>query len=299
MAVAGALVSVRNQDRSAFARLDVPGSVLAVGGLVCLVYGFSQASGAGWTGLSTVTLLVVGVTLLIVFAGVERRTRQPLVPLRLFADRTRAAAYLGITLAGAAIFGVLLIMTYYLQGVLRFSPLKTGLGFLPFALAAVVASTVASNAALRRFGPKVVVPAGMALGVAGAGWLSRIGLHTSYLTGIAPALVLIGLAGGTVVVSSLDLGVAGTDSADAGAASGLVNSSLQIGGSVGAAVLNTLAVGAAASYLSIHHTAPQALQAASLHGDRAALTALPIIFLVGGVVTAVVYRPSKTAVRAA
>ena len=210
VALAGAAVLVTNQQRSRSAALDVPGSLLAVGGLVAIVYGFSEASANGWGSGLTISLIAGGVLLLAVFAVVERRVGQPLVLPAIIGDRIRATAYLGAVIAGLGLIGMFLLVTYYLQGVLGFTPLQAGLAFLPFIAGVTVAANVVSNVGLRRLGPKVIVPAGLVIAAAGAAWLTRIGTHGRYATVVAPALVLLGLGLGCAVVSAFSLGPAGT-----------------------------------------------------------------------------------------
>src|SRR6202012_2505293 len=163
IALAGAVPLIANQPRNPGARLDVPGSLLAVGGLVGIVFGFSQVAADGWGAASTIGPIVAGAALLGAFIALERRVAHPLVPLGIIANRTRGPAYLSALIAGIGLIGAFLLITYYLQDVLGFSPLEAGLAFLPFIAGVVVAANFVSNRGLERFGPKVVVPAGMIL----------------------------------------------------------------------------------------------------------------------------------------
>ena len=296
-ALAGAVPLIKNQPRNREAPLDVPGSLLVASGLVATVYGFSEASTSGWDSALTIGLLAAGIVLLGAFAVVERRVTHPLVPLYIITDRTRGTAYLGAVIAGIGLIGTFLLVTYYLQGVLGFTPLQAGLAFLPFVAGIVVAANFVSNIGLQRFGPKVVVPAGMVLAAGAASLLTGISSRGSYGTHVAPALVLMGLGVGCVVTSAFSLGPAGARPADTGVAAALVNSSNQIGGSLGAALLNTIAATAAASYLAGHapHTSPLA---ATVHGDITAFTFLTALFAAGAVVTALLYpRQPRLATR--
>jgi EmrB/QacA subfamily drug resistance transporter len=289
-ALAGAIPLVRNQQRNSGARLDVPGSLLVASGLVAVVYGFSQAAVDGWSSASTIAPIAAGVVLLGSFIVVEYRVAHPLVPLGIIADRIRGTAYLGALIAGIGLIGTFLLVTYYLQGVLEFSPLRAGLAFLPFIAGVIASANFVSNVGLDRFGPKRIVPAGMILAAAAAGLLTRIGVHGGYGTSVAPALVLIGLGLGCIVTPAFSLGPAGARPADAGVAAALVNSSNQVGGSLGAALLNTIAATAAASYLT--RNAPHvSLQSATVHGDIIAFTFLTGLFVAGAVVTALLYPP--------
>jgi predicted MFS family arabinose efflux permease len=293
IALIGAATLVTGPRPSRAARLDVPGSVLAVGGLVGIVYGFSEASTSGWGSGLAVGPLAGGVLLLAVFVLVERRSAHPLRPLSVVADRVRGTAYLGTLIGTFGIIGMFLLLTFYLQQVLGFSPVKAGLAFLPFIVSVGVASGVVSNRALRRLGPKVVVPAGLLLAAAGAAWLTRIGPHGSYGYDVAPALVLIGLGVACAVVTAFSLGPVGTRPADTGVAAAMVNTSNQVGGSLGAALLNTIAANAAASYLASHPAAADA----AVHGDVKAFTFLAALLVVGAVITGILH-PSKATVAA-
>ncbi len=206
-----------------------------------------------------------GVVLLGAFVVAERRVTHPLVPLGIIADRTRGPAYLGALISGIGLIGAFLLITYYLQGVLGFSPLRAGLAFLPFIVGVVIAANFVSNVGLKRIGPKVIVPVGMILGAGAAVWLTGLGVQGDYGTRVAPALVLLGLGTGAVVTIAFGLGPAGARAADSGVAAALVNSSNQVGGSLGAALLNTIAASAAANYLS---RPPAARQPAVRHRAR-------------------------------
>jgi hypothetical protein len=180
---------------------------------------------------------------------------------------------------------------------LGFSPLRAGLAFLPFIVGVVVMANFVSNRGLERFGPKVIVPAGMILVAGAAAWLAGLGVHDGYGTRVAPALVLMGLGTGAIVTSAFSLGPAGTRPADSGVAAALVNSSNQIGGSLGAALLNTIAATATANYLTAH--APHvSVAAATVHGDATAFVFLVFFFAAGAVVTALLF-PRRQPVRQA
>ncbi len=296
VALAGAATLITSQARSAGARLDVPGSILAAAGLAAIVYGFSAASTDGWGSGLTIGFIAGGVALLGAFVLVERWVRHPLVPLAILTDRIRGAAYLGAVIAGIGIIGLFLLLTYYLQGVLGFTPLQAGLAFLPFIGGITVAANIVSNGGLARLGPKVIVPAGLILAAAGAAWLTRIGVHGSYGLDVAPALVLVGFGVSCAVVSAFTLGPAGARPADTGVAAALVNSSNQVGGSLGAALLNTIAAGSAAAYLARHAGAPSAA-AATVHGDITAFTFLAVLLAAGAVLTGLLY-PRRAVVAA-
>jgi EmrB/QacA subfamily drug resistance transporter len=290
-ALTGAITLIARQPRSRGAGFDVPGSVLAVGGLTAILYGFSEVSTAGWGGAPTIGLLAGGVALLAAFVFVERRAAHPLLPLAVVTDRLRGAAYLGAVIGGIGIIGMFLLLTYYFQGILGFSPVQAGLAFLPFIAAVVVAANVVSNVALGRLGPKVIVPVGLLLAAAGALWLTRIGPHGSYGADVAPALVLAGIGTSCAVVTAFTLGPAGGRPSDVGVAASMVNSSNQVGGSLGAALLNTIAADATATYLAGHRSAAS-LVAATVHGDVIAFAFLAALFAAGAIITALLH-PGK------
>ena len=297
VALVGSVTLLINQERTSGATLDVPGSLIAVGGLVAIVFGFSQAATRGWSDPVILGLIIGGLALLASFVLVERFVRHPLVPLYVLADRTRGAAYLGLLFGGMGVIGMFLLITYYFQTTLGYTPLSAGLAFLPFVFGVFLTANVVSTFALRRFGPKVVVPSGMIAGALGAAWLTQLGVHSGYAGHVAPALVLFGIGISAILVPAFNLGPTGTKPADAGVASSLVNSSNQIGSSLGAALLNTIAASAAVSYVALHGKTPSVLPAATVHGDVTAFTVLIAMFALGALVTGFLY-PRRSAVTA-
>jgi EmrB/QacA subfamily drug resistance transporter len=286
----GALTLLTGQRRDTTATLDVPGSLLAAAGLIGVVYGLSNASSSGWSDPVTLTPMIAGIALLVGFVFVEGRVTRPLVPLNIPANRSRGAAYLGAVIAGMAASGMFLLVTYYLQSTLGFTPLQTGVAFLPFIGGAIIGANVVSNVGLPRFGPKVVVPVGMLIAAAATLWLAQIDVGSGYGLGVAPALALLGLGATGPLIAAFSLGSAVTAAADTGVASALVNSSNQIGASLGAALLNTLTANGARSYLTAHPARPPALIAATLHGNAVAFTTMTVLLIVGAVATALIHR---------
>jgi MFS family permease len=189
-----------------------------------------------------------------------------LLPLPIILNRFRGGAYLAIGLSAIGVFGIFLFLTYYLQLTLAYSPVKSGLAFLPMIAAIVVASTTSSGALMPRFGPRPLIPAGLLAAAGGLALLaSQLGLHTSYLGWILPALLLMGAGLGLVFGCALNTATYGTAAADAGVASALVNTNQQVGGSIGTALLNTLATSALTSYVLAHGRSPLALAQAAVH----------------------------------
>jgi EmrB/QacA subfamily drug resistance transporter len=266
IAVAGAVRLLAAHPRDPDVHIDWPGTVLVVAGLVALVYGLSEADTAGWGAPATLALLAAGLVLLAAFVLVERRVQHPLLPLRIVLDRFRGGAYLAIGLSAIGIFGIFLFLTYYFQLSLAYSPVKSGLGFLPMIAAIVVASTASSGVLMPRVGPRPLIPAGLFLTAVGLGLLAlQLGLRTSYLDWILPALLLVGAGLGLVFGCALNAATYGTGAADAGVASALVNTNQQVGGSIGTALLNTLAASALTSYVLAHGHSPLAVAQGAVH----------------------------------
>src|SRR3954463_6354303 len=230
---------------------DIPGALVATGGLALLVYGFTEASIHGWTAPLTPTLLAVSVVLLALFVGWEQRAKNPMLPLRIVLDRNRGGSYLAFLLATMGMFATFLFLTYYFQGVLGYSALKAGIAFLPFPLGIITSSTIASRT-LPRFGPRVLATGGFSLAVLGMLWLTQLPADSAYLTHVVPSMLLISLGMGHVFVPLSSTALLGVPNHDAGAASALVNTMQQVGGSLGVAFLNTIATSATVAYAAAH-----------------------------------------------
>ncbi|MEZ0091387.1 MFS transporter [Streptacidiphilus sp. EB129] len=255
VAAAGAvpwLVDRRPGDRGEklSARLDIPGALLGCGGLATVVYALSHAERDGWTDPGTLALFGTGAGLLAAFAVVEARTGSPLLPARILADRTRFAVYLTIGLAAVAMFGVFFFLTYYQQTVLGYRPLRTGLGFLPLVGAMLVAATRISARLLPHVAPRTLIIPGLLTAAAGLWLLTGLDVHSSWTTLVLPAQILIGLGLGAVAMPCIATATLGVAERDAGIASATVNTAQQIGASLGTALLNTIAAGAATRALT-------------------------------------------------
>ncbi len=269
--------------------MHIPGILSVSGGLFALVFGFSHAQTASWTNPATIAMLAAGLALLALFAWVEGRIEHPLLPLRVLADRNRGASFLAIGIAGAAIFGVFLFLTYYLQQTRGYSPITTGLAFLPMTAAIMTSAVLANTKLLARFGPRPLVVIGMLLGAAGMFVLTRLGVHSGYAAEILPALLVMGIGFGFVISSSMNTATLGVRPADAGVASATVNASQQVGGSLGVALLSTLAAGAASSYLGGRPSAAL-LAGAAVHGYTTAFAWAGAIFLAGALVSGLLFE---------
>ena len=299
VAIAGALRLVHNQRPAQRPRLDFPGILSVSGGLFALVFGFSHAQTASWSSPVTIGLLVAGVALLALFARIEGRVEHPLLPLRVLADRNRGASFLSIGIAGAAIFGVFLFLTYYLQQTRGYSPISTGLAFLPMTAVIMTSAVLANTRLLARFGPRPLVVVGMLLGAAGMFFLTRLGLHSGYAAHILPALLAMGVGFGFVISSSMNSATLGVRPSDTGVASATINASQQVGGSLGIALLSTLAASAAMSYLGAGRPSSALLAGAAVHGYTTAFAWAGVIFLAGAVVSGLLFERGVRALPAA
>ncbi|MYW69926.1 DHA2 family efflux MFS transporter permease subunit [Streptomyces sp. SID8379] len=271
-------------------KLDVPGTILVSVGLFCIVYGFSQAETHDWGEAQVWGFLVAGVVLLSAFAWFETRAVHPLLPLRVVLDRDRGASYLAMFIAGAGMFGVFLFLTYYLQQILEYSPVITGVSFLPMVACMVVSSIVTTNVLVPKFGPRPIVPSGMALAAVAMVWLTFLDLDSSYAAHVLPPLLVMGIGMGLIFATAMNLATSGIAAHDAGVASAMVNTSQQVGGSIGTALLNTLATTAATSYLVGKQPTPLVRANASIESYSTAYWWSALFFAVGFVVTLLLYR---------
>ena len=292
IAVAGALMYMRSSRPANPPRMDWPGAVLACAGLFLIVFGFSHAETAGWTAVLTIGSLVLGVLLLAAFVVAERWGSHPLLPLRVILDRTRGGSYVAVGLSGIAIFGIFLFLTYYLQEVKGYSPLTSGLAFLPMIGCILLSSNVSSIVTLPRLGPRVLISTGMLLGGAAMIYLSQLTVSSSYAVGVLPALLILGLGFGMIFAPAINTATAGVPRQDSGVASALVNTGQQVGGSIGTAALSTVALTAATSYFAAHRTEPLAPAIAATHGYTVAFAVSAGIFALG-VILAIVLLPSR------
>src|SRR6201994_451216 len=198
IAVIGALAYMRSNRPDSRPRMDWAGAVLASAGLFGIVFGFSHAETAGWTAALTIGSLVAGVILLAAFVFAESRVSHPLLPLRVVMDRARGGSYLSVGLTGIAVFGVFLFLTYYLQQVKGYSPVTSGLAFLPMIACILIASNSSSILLLPRVGPRNLIVTGMVLGGASMGYLTTLTVTSNYATHIVPALLAMGLGFGMI-----------------------------------------------------------------------------------------------------
>ena len=302
VAAAGGSVLLKRQSRTAGAKLDVPGVVTVSSGMFCLVYGFSNAALHSWSATSTWAFLSAGVVLLIAFAYWQTRSSHPLLPPRVVLDRNRGGAYLAILIVGAGMFGIFLFLTYYMQVSLGYSPVVSGLAFLPMVGCIAVAANVSNIVLLPRIGPRPIVIVGMLSLACAQFWLTHIGVRGDYVGDILGPLMITGVGMGFMFSTAMNTGTYGVAPRDAGVASASVNTGQQLGGAIGTSLLNTIAASATTSYIASHivFSAPsnaalkeanRAVHAAGLvHGYITVFWWCMGIFIVGAVVIGALMR---------
>jgi EmrB/QacA subfamily drug resistance transporter len=276
--------------------LDLPGLLAGSVGLFALVYGFSNAETHSWSNPITIAALATSAVLLAGFVLIERQAKYPLLPLHIVWDRARGGAYATIALAGSAVFAVFLFLTYYMQLNLGFSPLKTGVAFLPMTVMIVLTATTVQTRVLPRTGAKPLVVTGMTLGITAMLLFTRLSLHGSYASEVLPGVILTGIGMGMIFAPAFSTATLGVRSSDAGIASAMVNTSQQVGGSVGTALLSTIFASAAATYAAAHVHTAHVVSAAAIHGYTTAFEWAAAIFGLG-LLVALLVLPSNGAAR--
>jgi EmrB/QacA subfamily drug resistance transporter len=287
-----AVVLVTESRATGDRRYDVPGVLLSTLGLVSLVYGFSKAAevGVGWSDPVTLALLGAAVVLLVSFVLYERRASHPLLPLRVVLDRNRGGSYLVFLLVGAGLFAIFLFLTFYFQQTLGYSPLKSGFAFLPFSGGIIVGAGIVSQL-LPRVGPRPLIVAGLALAVAGMVWLTGIESTSAYVTEVLPAELAISFGMAAVFVSASSTALVGVAEHDAGIASAVLNTSQQVGGSLGLALLSTFYASAVAGHLA--DNPGEAPGEAFVHGYHVAFVWAAVFLTVALVIAAVLISAKK------
>ena len=280
----GVQVLIKRERGVARGGLDLLSTALVSGGLFAIVYGLSHAAtvATGATGnvtlatafnnATTIGCVVGGILLVGLFAYRQTRIAKPMLPMPVVTDRARGGSFLSILLAAAAMFSVFLFLTFYLQTVLGYSPVKAGLAFLPMVVVLSATAATASTKLLPRLGPRPLTPTGMALGVLGMIWFTHLKVGGSYATEVLPGLLISGMAMGLVFATSMNTATYRVPPEYAGAASATVNVTQQVGGSIGTALLSTVSLAAAASALMTSlarnpHATPQAALALQLHAE--------------------------------
>jgi EmrB/QacA subfamily drug resistance transporter len=262
----GGALLLKRQPSSARPRLDIPGVLLVSGAVFCLVYGFSNAASHSWSAPSTYGFLAVGAALGVLFTVWQGRAAHPLLPPRVVLDRNRGGAYLSMLIVSAGLFGIFLFLTYYLQQTLVYSPLVTGVAFLPLSAGLIIMSNLSTIALMPRFGPRPLVAFGLLAAAGGAVWLSQLGPHSGYSAGVLGPMIVAGVGIGMVIAPAINTGTFGVAPQDAGVASATVTVGQQIGASVGTSLLNTIFASAVTSYLSAHLAAARQIGHEALTG---------------------------------
>ncbi len=295
LAAAGGWLAVRTpaSPRRPRTRFDVLGLVLATGGLASLVIACSEAVSAGWGSVTVLTLVGLCVLLLVLFVLWEQRCEVPLVPFSIVLDRTRGGAYLAAGLGVASMSGVYLILTYYLQEVLGYTPLQAGLTFLPLPAASQLVSWTVVSRLVPRVPPRAVMAPGALVAALGMAILTLIPGGGGYLTHVLPAEVLLGAGISALMVPAFSVATLGLHPRQAGVGSALANAATQIGGSLGAALLNTIAAGATAGYLALHGAA--SVTAGLVHGYAVAAGCGAAILTAAAVAAALLINAGRPA----
>jgi EmrB/QacA subfamily drug resistance transporter len=271
---------------------DIPGAVTVTGGLLALVYAFTEAGLSGWGAGKTVILFAVAAVFLVGFVLIEQRAKHPLLPLRIVLDRNRGGSFLSSLLVGTAMLGTFLSLTYYFQGTLHYSAMKSGFAFVPFSIGIITGAMLASRF-LPRIGPRWVMVGGLTLATVGLILFSQLDVSSTYVTLVLPAEVIVSLGMGLSFVALSSTSLIGVQPADAGVASALVNATQQTGSSMGAALINTIATSATATYLATHGSSAAALRAGAIHGYTTSFIFAAIMLGLAAVTAFTLVRASK------
>ncbi|AZI56860.1 DHA2 family efflux MFS transporter permease subunit [Nakamurella antarctica] len=302
-AMFAAIAILRESKTESTGHYDVPGAVLATLGLAGLVWGFTRPEKVGWASLDTWSWIGGAVIVLALFVVWESRSTNPLLPIRILANRNRAAAYLVGMLVGAGMFSLFLFLTIYLQIVLQYTPVKAGFAFLPFSAGIVLGAGVGSQLVLK-VGPRIVVTTGSTLGAIALFWMSSIAPDTTYVGTILPAMVVMAFGVGFIFMATTNIALVGISNNDAGVASAVVNTTQQVGGSLGIALLSTISSTTFLRYLTDRGVAPIAdpysaaidpvQVAATLHGYGVAFKVAAGLFALAAVIAVTLISAKKS-----
>ena len=263
---------------------DIPGVITATAGLFSLTYGFNRAATSGWSDSLTISFLVAAIVLLIIFVIIESKVANPMMPLRVVTERNRGGSYLGSLVVGAGLFSMFLFLGLYLQVILGYSPLKSGFAFLPFTAGIIVFAGIASQL-LPKVGPKPLMIPGLIASSLGLLFLARITPDTSYVSHVLPALLIMSSGIALVFIPLTSTSLHNVGNHDTGVASAMVNTSQQIGGSLGTALLNTVAATATATYATANSSLGENVQAfAMTHGFTVAFKFSAALLFIGAIV---------------
>lgn len=290
LAVAGALAFViKDVPTPRTGGYDLPGAITGTLGLVAVVYGFSRAAEDGWLAGSTLGLLIAGVVVLVAFVVIEYRSPNPLLPLRIPGEINRGGSFLVALLIPIAMFAMFLNLSFYMQMTLGYSALKTGFAFMPFPLGITISAAVTS-VLLPKFGPRPLMLGGAVLGAAGLIYMAQLDFGSSYAVVVLPAMTLIALGMGPLFVCMQTTALHQVDDEDSGVASALLNTAQQVGGSIGVALLTTIAVQAAERYAKNNATIDNLAARAAIHSYDVAFYLGAVFFLIAIPVIAFMIR---------
>ncbi|QNG20021.1 MFS transporter [Rhodococcus triatomae] len=290
VALAGAVALLSPQRSEHRPKLDIPGTVTVSISLFSIVFGFSKAESNGWSSSTTIAWLVTGAVFMALFVFLQTRVANPLLPLRVVLDRIRAGSYLAIFISGAGMFAVFLFLTFYMQLILDYSPIVNGVAFMPMVAGIVLSSTISTAVLLPRVGPRILLTSGMIIAAVGMALLAQIEVHSSYLPDILPGLIVMGLGMGTIFAPAMQGATSGVQPEDSGVASATVNTMQQVGGSIGTALLSTVAATASTNYLADRAPSPEAIAQAAVESYTTTFWWAAGIFAAGAVLVALVMR---------
>jgi predicted MFS family arabinose efflux permease len=273
---------------------DLAGAAAITGGLMLLVYGMTRAAQHGWGTGETIGLLAVSAALIGTFFVIEARSHAPLLPLRIFRLRTLTASNVSGLLMGGAIFAQFFLLTLYMQQVLHYSALKTGVAYIGLTLTIIVFSGVA-QAAVTRIGVRRVLPVGLALSAGALVWFARLPVHGHYFSDLFPPFIISGLGLALAFVPMSIGALTGVRQEDAGIASGLINTTQQVGGAIGTAVATTVATTFTAHYVNSHAGVGAFSGAALTHGFQIAFYVLAGMAAAGAVLSALLLESRPAA----
>src|SRR5436309_8724636 len=273
---------------------DTAGAASITGGLMLLVYALTRASQHGWATAETIGLLAASAALVVAFVVIEMRSPAPLLPLRIFRLRTLTASNITALLLGAAVFSQFFLLTLYMQQVLHYSALKTGVAYIPLTLSIIGFSAI-SQGLVTRVGIRLVLPVGMALSAAGLVLYAQLPVHGTYFANLFPAFILSGIGLAFAFVPMSIGALTGVQPDDAGVASGLLNTNQQIGGAVGVAIATTIATTFTSHYLQGHPGVGPLDAAALTHGFQIAFYVLAALAALAAVISAIMIEPGAAA----
>ena len=299
VAFAGAITLLPRHERAEERQgNDLPGTFSITIGLFALVYGFSNAEQHGWAAPLTVVALAIGAVLLVSFWFIEQRAAHPILPPRVLVDRNRGGAFIAMFLSGIGIFAVFLFLTYYLQAILGYSAVKSGLAFLPMTGTIVVVASLGSAILVTKISSRIMIPLGMVLATVGLFIMTHISIGGNYASVVLPATIIMGAGLGLIFAPGFNLAILGVKAEDSGVASAAVNVAQQVGGSVGTSLFNTIAGTVVASYIASHLDGAKPGSAgynlvqanAQLHSYTTAFYIAAAVFLGGAILTALILR---------